>query len=70
MLERVRGFILEYIEEVRATLAGNVGVMALSWFLFALSGALVQPFFSIYAKELGASDFELAFIRTLGMLSL
>ncbi len=65
-----RRFFNEYFIEARSLLSGNVGVMALSWFLFALSGSLVQPFFSVYAKELGASDLDLAWIRTLGMLSL
>ncbi|QOR94163.1 MFS transporter [Thermosphaera chiliense] len=65
-----RRFLSEYVSEARSLLSGNVGVMALSWFLFALSGSLVQPFFSVYAKELGASDLDLAWIRTLGMLSL
>lgn len=67
---RKHRFIEEYVIEARILLSGNVGIMAISWFLFALSGSLVQPFFSIYAKELGASDIELAWIRTLGMLSL
>ncbi|WP_448579551.1 MFS transporter [Thermosphaera sp.] len=65
-----RRFFNEYFIEARSLLSGNIGVMALSWFLFALSGSLVQPFFSVYAKELGASDLDLAWIRTLGMLSL
>uniref|UniRef100_A0A7C2BKY1 MFS transporter n=1 Tax=Thermosphaera aggregans TaxID=54254 RepID=A0A7C2BKY1_9CREN len=65
-----RRFLNEYFIEARSLLSGNVGVMALSWFLFTLSGSLVQPFFSVYAKELGASDLDLAWMRTLGMLSL
>lgn len=65
-----RRFLNEYFIEAQSLLSGNVGVMALSWFLFTLSGSLVQPFFSVYAKELGASDLDLAWMRTLGMLSL
>lgn len=60
-----RGF-----SEFRFTLKGNVGVMALSWFLFSLSGALVQPFFTLYAKSLGADDFSIALVRSVGLLAL
>jgi MFS family permease len=56
--------------EVRSILRGNVGIMALSWFLFGLSGALVFPFFTIYAKDLGADDLSIALIRSMGMYAL
>lgn len=54
-------------QELREILSGNVSIMALSWFLFGLSGALVFPFFTIYAKELGADDFSIALVRSIGM---
>ncbi|MEM0015328.1 MAG: MFS transporter [Zestosphaera sp.] len=56
--------------EFREVLKGNVGVMALSWFLFSLSGALVQPFFTLYAKNLGADDLSIAMIKSAGLLAL
>jgi len=56
--------------DLKDILSGNVGVMALTWFLYGLSGALVQPFFTIYAKELGADDFSIALVRSIGMLLL
>ncbi|AFK51772.1 major facilitator superfamily MFS_1 [Thermogladius calderae 1633] len=59
-----------YLVELRLLLSGNVGVMAISWFLFALSSAIVMPFFSVYAKSLGASDIEISIMRSLGLVAL
>jgi len=56
--------------ELRSILSGNVSVMALSWFLYGLSGALVHPFFTLYAKELGADDLSIATVRSIAMASL
>ncbi|ADV64441.1 major facilitator superfamily MFS_1 [Desulfurococcus mucosus DSM 2162] len=56
--------------ELRNVLSGNVLVMAISWFLYGLSGALVQPFFSLYAKSLGAGDLEIAVVKSIGMVVL
>jgi MFS family permease len=44
--------------------------MAVSWFLFALSSAMVMPFFSLYARNLGASDIEISIMRSLGFIAL
>jgi len=55
---------------VREVLSGNVGVMALSWFLFGLSSALTMPYFSNYAKLLGADDLSIAYIRSIGAYAL
>jgi len=55
---------------VRDVLSGNVGVMALSWFLFGLSSALIMPYFSNYAKILGADDLSIAYIRSIGAYAL
>jgi MFS family permease len=65
----VRETLKEYISELRELLAGNVGVMAISWFLFSLTGGLVNPFFAKYAKDLGASDMDVAYMRSIGMLA-
>ncbi|MET1160320.1 MAG: MFS transporter [Thermoprotei archaeon] len=59
--------IVAGIRDLASILRGNVGIMALSWFLFGLSGALVFPFFTLYAKALRADDFSIAFIRSIGM---
>ena len=56
--------------ELREVFKGNVGVMALSWFLFSLTGSLINPFFAKYAKDLGAGDYEIALMRSLGSLAL
>ncbi|MFZ8783260.1 MAG: MFS transporter [Desulfurococcaceae archaeon] len=66
----MRETLKEYISELRGLLAGNVGVMAISWLLFSLTGGLVSPFFAKYAKDLGASDMDIAYIRSIGMLAL
>jgi len=58
------------ISELRELLAGNVGVIAISWFLFSLTGGLVNPFFAKYAKDLGATDLDIAYMRSIGMLAL
>ncbi|WP_042667705.1 MFS transporter [Desulfurococcus amylolyticus] len=57
-------------KDLLGVLRGNVLVMAISWFLYGLSGALVQPFFSLYAKSLGAGDFEIALVKSTGMVAL
>ncbi|WP_440059748.1 MFS transporter [Thermogladius sp. 4427co] len=64
------GFVRAYISDLKYVLSGNVGVMALSWFLFALSSAMVMPFFSLYAKRLGAGDLEISIIRSIGLIAL
>lgn len=58
------------IRELAVIFRGNVGVIAISWLLFSITGALVNPFFAKYAKDLGASDYDVAVIRSLGMLAL
>ncbi|MEM0000587.1 MAG: MFS transporter [Desulfurococcaceae archaeon] len=60
----------ESIADLKEVFKGNVGVIALSWFLFSLTGSLVNPFFAKYAKDLGASDLHVAVMRSLGMLAL
>lgn len=60
----------QYTSELRELLAGNVGVMALSWLLFSLAGGLVNPFFAKYAKDLGAGDMDIAYMRSTGMMAL
>jgi MFS family permease len=60
----------KFWSDINEILTGNVRIMALSWFLFALSGALVQPFFTKYAKDLGATDLDVARMRMVAMLAL
>jgi len=48
---------------------GNVGVMMISWFLFAISGSLTMPYMSKYMHMLGASDVEIGVVRSLGALA-
>lgn len=69
-LRKISVFFITSLEELRELFRGNIGVIALSWFLFSLTGSLVNPFFAKYAKDLGASDLDVAFMRSLGMLAL
>lgn len=62
--------LINGFKDLLGVLRGNVLVMAISWFLYGLSGALVQPFFSLYAKSLGAGDFEIALVKSIGMVAL
>jgi len=57
------------LSDFRTILSGNVGIMAISWFLFGISGSLTGPFFMLYAKSLGAQDFSIAVMRSIGMLA-
>ncbi|MEM1803976.1 MAG: MFS transporter, partial [Desulfurococcaceae archaeon] len=61
--------LAEGARELRSVFRGNIGVMAISWFLFSLTGSLVNPFFAKYAKDLGASDYDIAVMRSIGMLA-
>jgi len=42
------------MRNLREQLRGNVGVMVISWFLFAISSSLTNPYLSLYMKYLGA----------------
>ncbi|MGC8973731.1 MAG: MFS transporter [Thermoproteus sp.] len=50
-------------------LRGNVGVMIVSWFLFAISSALTFPYLSMYMHLLGASDVDIGVATALGSLA-
>ncbi|MFN7105126.1 MAG: MFS transporter [Pyrobaculum sp.] len=43
--------------------------MVISWFLFAISGALTFPYMSKYLHLLGASEIEIGLVRALGSLA-
>jgi len=58
------------LKELKTIFRGNVGAIALSWLLFSLTGSLINPFFAKYAKDLGAGDYDVALMRSLGMLAL
>ncbi|MEM0024976.1 MAG: MFS transporter [Zestosphaera sp.] len=68
--DSLKGLFRRVFSEFRFMLKGNVGIMAISWFLFSLSGALVQPFFTLYAKSLGADEFSIALVKSAGLLAL
>ena len=50
-------------------LKGNVGVMVLSWILFGIGSGLVYPYFSLYVKFLGGTDFDIGLVSSIGSLA-
>lgn len=56
--DSLRDSLRHGLGEFRSTLKGNVGVMALSRFLFSLSGALVQPFLLFTPRVLELTIFQ------------
>ncbi|CCC80782.1 MFS transporter [Thermoproteus tenax] len=50
-------------------LRGNVGVMIVSWFLFAISNALTFPYLSKYMQLMGASDVDIGVAASLSSLA-
>ena len=69
-LEGVVGELRASFRELREVFRGNIASIAISWFLFNLTGSLINPFFAKYAKDLGAGDYEVALMRSLGLLAL
>lgn len=69
-LSRTLDTLRENLKSLRDVFRGNVGIMAISWLLFSLTGSFINPFFAKYAKDLGASDYDVALMRSLGMLAL
>lgn len=50
-------------------LRGNVGVIVISWFLFAISSALTFPYLAKYMELLGASEVDIGAATSLGSLA-
>ncbi len=48
---------------------GNVGILLLTWFLFAIGNALVMPYFSIYLKMLGANAVDIGLAYSIAMIA-
>ncbi|MCG2895387.1 MAG: MFS transporter, partial [Vulcanisaeta sp.] len=40
-------------------MSGNVGVLLLTWFLYAIGNSITMPYLSIYMKMLGASPIDI-----------
>jgi len=47
----------------------NVGVLMFSWLLLSIGYAISRPYFSIYVKALGGSDFHIGLLNSLSALS-
>lgn len=50
-------------------LRGNVGVIVISWFLFAISSSLTFPYLAKYMELLGASEIDIGAATALGSLA-
>lgn len=50
-------------------LRGNVGVIVISWFLFAISSALTFSYLAKYMELLGASEVDIGVATSLGSLA-
>jgi len=44
-------------------------VMVLSWILFGIGSGLVYPYFSLYVKFLGGTDFDIGLVSSVGSLA-
>ena len=44
---------------IKYYMSGNVGVLLLTWFLYAIGNSITMPYLSIYMKMLGASSIDI-----------
>ncbi|RLE51709.1 MAG: hypothetical protein DRJ26_05490, partial [Candidatus Methanomethylicota archaeon] len=47
---------------LRRELRGNVGVMIISWIFFGIAMSITIPYFPLYVKALGGTDFHIALV--------
>lgn len=59
---------LRSYRELSFVFKGNVGVMALSWLLYGISGGISGYYFNIFFKDLGGTDVMLANARALALM--
>ena len=53
---------------IRYYVTGNVGILLLTWFLFAIGNAITMPYFSIYLKMLGANSVDIGLAYSIAMI--
>ncbi|WP_243666289.1 MFS transporter [Vulcanisaeta sp. JCM 16159] len=54
---------------IRYYVTGNVGVLLLTWFLYAIGNAVTLPYFSIYLKMLGANAVDIGLTYSVSMVA-
>jgi len=50
-------------------LKGNVAIMTISWVLFGIGTAITMPYYSLYIKALGGTDFHVALVISMSRLA-
>ncbi len=58
-----------WLQDTLVYFKGNVGVMMVSWLMYAVGSSITNPYLSIYMKMLGADSEMIGIIYSLGMLS-
>jgi len=59
----------KWLQDASVYFKGNVGVMMVSWLIYAVGSSITVPYLSIYMKMLGADSEIIGIIYSLGMLS-
>ncbi|MGC8542841.1 MAG: MFS transporter [Vulcanisaeta sp.] len=54
---------------IRYYITGNVGILLLTWLLYAIGNSITMPYLSIYMKMLGANAFEIGTAYSIAMAS-
>ena len=54
---------------IRYYITGNVGILLLTWLLYAIGNSITMPYLSIYMKMLGANAFEIGIAYSIAMAS-
>lgn len=53
---------------IRYYVTGNVGILLLTWFLYAIGNAITIPYFSIYLKMLGANSVDIGLAYSIAII--
>ncbi|WP_054842387.1 MFS transporter [Vulcanisaeta distributa] len=53
---------------IKYYVTGNVGILLLTWFLYAIGNAMTMPYFSIYLKMLGANAVDIGLTYSISMI--
>ncbi|MGC8606464.1 MAG: MFS transporter [Vulcanisaeta sp.] len=65
-----KGSLLRNIRNnIRYYVTGNVGILLLTWFLYAIGNALTIPYFSIYLKMLGANAIDIGLTYSISIIA-
>ncbi len=53
---------------IKYYVTGNVGILLLTWFLYAIGNAMTMPYLSIYLKMLGANAIDIGLTYSISMI--